>query len=112
MVLGASVHASIVPRVESVCKMAEPLGDYLKGKSISKSTENKLNIDIDVDKLTGELRVKVKDPYLGRAFIKKMITKLPVNQLYDIAEFALREGNHPGRLFVSVCEKTYRDANL
>ena len=84
----------------------------LNKQSISTSTSSSLNIDIDIDRLTGELRIKVKDPYLGRAFIKKALTVLPVHQLYDIAEFALREGNHPGRLFVSVTKQAMEQAKL
>lgn len=85
------------------------LANYNVPKSTSTSTKSNLPVDIDVDRVTGYLRVKVKDPYLGRAFVEKALAVLPESELYSIAEFALREGNHPGRLFVSVCNKAIKE---
>lgn len=64
---------------------------------------------IDIDRTTGILREKLKDPKLGKAFVKKALGVLPQSQLDSIAEFALREGSHPGRLFVSVCDKLIKE---
>lgn len=81
----------------------ENLKSVLSSKSTS--TINNSKVDIDVDKMVGMLREKLKDPYLGKAFVKKALKTLPPHELFSIAEFALREGNHPGKVFVSVCNK-------
>lgn len=64
---------------------------------------------VDIDNVTKSIRLKLNDPFLGTSYIKKILGILPEHQIYSIAEFAAREGGHPGKLFISVCEKAIKD---
>lgn len=71
----------------------------------SLSIVDKSIIDNKHNHLVQDLREMLHDPTLGSGFIYKISKVLSQADIHNIAEYAVRKGTSPGRLFVSICHK-------
>ena len=55
-----------------------------------------------------DLRTRLNDQTLGERFVVQISNKLSESEIYNICEYAVRKGTHPGKLFVSICYKAMR----
>ena len=70
--------------------------------------DNKTLKQSTVDYLTMDLRTRLNDQTLGERFVVQISNKLSESEIYNICEYAVRKGTHPGKLFVSICYKAMR----
>lgn len=66
---------------------------------------NQSTIDYRLD----QLREKLNDPTLGKGFAVNIYRSLSEYEINNIAEYAVKKGNHPGKLFVRICLNAIRD---
>ena len=81
------------------------LKTILTNKSIVDNRQNnKLSKSI-VDYIFSELQIKLQDKSLGKGLVINALELLGESEVMNIAEYANKNGNHPGKLFVSICNK-------
>lgn len=65
-----------------------------------------------IDTLTTKLQQQLGDTTLEWRFITFAFNRLGEGQLLSIADYAVRKGNIPGRLFVRICMNEMRKRGL
>jgi len=58
-----------------------------------------------IDSYTDKLQKQLNDTTLDKRFVRKALANLSEADINNIADYAVRKGNNPGRLFVSICHK-------
>jgi hypothetical protein len=62
-----------------------------------------------IDYRLKQLRLKLHDPNLGAGMVALALSKLSEADIDNIADYALRKGNHPGKAFVGLCNKLIKE---
>ena len=62
-----------------------------------------------VDYQTERLREKLNDPNLGSRMVALVLAKLGEAEINNIADYALRKADHPGKVFVTICNNVIKE---
>lgn len=57
-----------------------------------------------IDRQVSRLRVLLQDTSLHEGFVVNVLQTLSEAQIDNIADYAVRKGNHKGKLFVRICQ--------
>lgn len=81
--------------------------------SIAKSTIDNRQVNklkqSTIDYQLSELQTQLNDKDLGKGLVATALSVLGEHQVRSIADYAVRKGNHPGKLFVSICNKAIKE---
>lgn len=72
--------------------------------TVDSRLSNKLN-QSTIDYTHHKLSVLLKDDNLGKGLVATALKRLGEAEVLSIANYAVRKGTHPGRLFVAICNK-------
>lgn len=78
-------------------------------QSIVDNRQTKVFSQSTIDYQTNRLKTKLGDPNLGEGLVALALMKLGEAEIEKIANYVLRKANHPGKAFVSLCNKAIKE---
>lgn len=91
--------------------MSNSINQVLSNRQSIIDKVNKYNQSI-IDYTTTKLREQLKDDNLGTGMVAYALNSLGEAQVNNIADYALRKGTAPGKLFVTICDKAIRQKRV
>lgn len=62
-----------------------------------------------IDSTHYKLSTLLQDDNLGKGLVALALKHLTESEIYNLADYAKRKGDHPGKAFVGLCKKAVRE---